>query len=72
MEVASGLIVHQVGRDGLHFLNNTAAVVFQLCDGNHTVPEISAQLALAFGLAEVRPDLAEQCVMELRAKGVLS
>ncbi len=71
-EVASGLIVHQVGRDGLHFLNNTAAVVFQLCDGNHTVPEISAQLALAFELAEVRPDLAEQCVMELRAKGVLS
>jgi hypothetical protein len=71
-EVASGLIVHQVGRDGLHFLNNSAAVVFQLCDGNHTLPEISAQLALAFGLAEVRADLAEQCVSELRAKGVVS
>jgi SAM-dependent methyltransferase len=71
-EVASGLIVHQVGEDGLHFLNNTAAVVFQLCDGDHTVPEISAHLALAFGLTEIPADLAEQCITELRAKGVLS
>jgi SAM-dependent methyltransferase len=71
-EVASGLIVHQVGGDGLHYLNNTAAVVFQLCDGDHTVPEISAQLALAFGLTETRADLAEQCIKDLRAKGVLS
>ena len=68
-EVASGLIVHQVGRDGLHFLK-TAGV--QALRRNHTLPEISAQLALAFELAEVRPDLAEQCVIELRAKGVVS
>jgi Coenzyme PQQ synthesis protein D (PqqD) len=71
-ELASGLLVHQVGQDGLHYLNNTAAVVFQLCDGNHTVAEIGAQLALAFGLTEVAADVAEHCISELRAKGVLS
>jgi hypothetical protein len=71
-EIASGLIVHRGGEDELHYLNNTAAVVFQLCDGTQTVPEITAQVALAFGMAEAPGELVEACVEDLRAKRVVS
>lgn len=59
-------------RQGLHYLNNTAAVVFQLCDGNLTVGEVTEQLRLAFGLAETPADLVEQCISDLRTKGILA
>jgi hypothetical protein len=70
-EVDDGLLVYQAQPECVHHLNNTAAIVFQLCDGGNTVPEIGEQLARAFGLAEV-PDLAaEECLADLWSKGVI-
>jgi len=71
-EVSDGLIVHHVGQAGVQYLNNTAAMVFQFCDGNHTVGEIAAQLALAFGMTELPTDLVERCIEDLRRTGVLA
>lgn len=70
-EVASGMIVHRLADGGLHHLNNTASVVFQLCDGAHTAPEIAAGLADAFGMAEAPTDVVAQCIADLRARRVV-
>ncbi len=70
-EVADGLIVYQPQPECVHHLNSTAAVIFDLCDGQNTVPEISDRLALAFGLAESPLALVKSCVSELRSKGAL-
>lgn len=70
-EVADGLIIYQAEPECVHQLNNTAAIVFELCDGNNTVPEISEQLAAAFGHNGVPAGAAERCVADLWSKGVI-
>jgi hypothetical protein len=70
-EVDDGLVVYQSQPECVHHLNNTAAIVFELCDGENTAPEISGQLAGAFGLAQVPDLLAESCIADLWSKGVI-
>jgi hypothetical protein len=70
-EVADGLMVYQAEPECVHQLNNTAAVVFELCDGHNTVPEIGEQLAAAFGHNGVPADVAYDCVADLWSKGVI-
>ena len=69
-EFSDGLMVRPpAGR--LHQLNNTASIVFELCDGRRTVAEIAGTLAGAFALSD--PPLGETvaCVADLRRAGVL-
>jgi hypothetical protein len=63
-------MVYQAEPECVHQLNNTAAVVFELCDGHNTVPEIGEQLAAAFGHNGVPADVAYDCVADLWSKGV--
>ncbi len=70
-EVDDGLLVYQAQPECVHHLNNTAAVVFELCDGQNTVSDISEQLALVFGLDETPGGMAEKCVTDFRDKGVV-
>jgi hypothetical protein len=70
-EVDDGLLVYQAQPECVHHLNNTAAVVFELCDGQNTVPEISEQLAQVFGLARTPGGTAEKCIADFRDKGVI-
>jgi len=70
-EVDDGLLVYQAQPECVHHLNNTAAVVFELCDGQNTVPEISEQLALVFGLNGTPGGTAEKCIADFRDKGVV-
>jgi hypothetical protein len=46
-EVADGYIVYQRERDRIHYLNKTAAVIFEFCDGrypSHDVVELVARI----------------------------
>lgn len=70
-EVDDGLLVYQAQPECVHHLNNTAAVVFELCDGQNTVPEISEQLAQVFGLDSTPGGTAEKCIADFRDKGVI-
>jgi hypothetical protein len=70
-EVADGLMVYQAEPECVHQLNNTAAVVFELCDGSNTMPEISEQLAAAFGHNGVPAGAAYSCIADLWSKGVI-
>jgi hypothetical protein len=70
-EVADGLVVYQADPERVHYLNNTAAVVFELCDGRLTVAEITEQVAATFSLTDPPASEVEACVAELSAKGVL-
>jgi tetratricopeptide (TPR) repeat protein len=70
-EVDDGLVVYQAEPECVHHLNSTAAIVFELCDGENTVPEIGEQLARAFGLMEVPDLVTEECIADLWSKGVI-
>ena len=69
--MSDGLVIALGGDRAVHYLNNTAAAVFALCDGESTVAEIAVQLADAFGLSEAPGELVAGCVADLRAKQIV-
>jgi hypothetical protein len=61
-EVPDGYIVYQTERDRVHYLNTSAAAIFEFCNGQHDAATIVARVADAFelgpsGRAEIRAAL---------------
>jgi len=70
-EVSDGLVVHQEGPERVHYLNNTAALVFELCTGTHSVEGITELLRVTFGLDAPPAAEVASCIDQLRHQGVL-
>ena len=70
-EVADGAVIYQPSRDRVHFLNATAAVVFELCTGENTPEEITSALHVAFGLTEFPDEEVATCLSQLRAESLI-
>jgi PqqD family protein of HPr-rel-A system len=70
-EIEDGYFVSDVARGKVHFLNPTAAAVFELCDGAHDADAIASALATAFGLAIPPKSDVEACLASLRAEGLI-
>jgi Coenzyme PQQ synthesis protein D (PqqD) len=71
-ELADGLMVRPAGSPTTHQLNNTASVIFELCDGHRTVTQIAGAVAEAFGLAADPLAEVTACVAGLRNPGILA
>jgi hypothetical protein len=71
-ELADGLVVYQDGADCVHYLNRTAALVFELSTGQSSAEEIAAVVGSAFGLAEAPLLAVRTCLDELREKGMIA
>lgn len=50
-EASDGLVVYDAGRDRLNYLNPTAALLLESCDGRLPAAELPTLLAAAFNLA---------------------
>ena len=70
-EVADGLVVYQAAPEQVHYLNNTSAVVFELCDGDHSLQEIADTVRDVFSLSEAPLEEVRACVDDLTGKGVV-
>lgn len=70
-EIEDGYFVSDVARGKVHFLNPTAAAVFELCDGAHDAEAIASALATAFGLASPPKSDVEVCLASLRSEGLI-
>ena len=62
-EAPDGVVVYDAGRDRVHYLNRTAALLLVSCNGDLAAGEMPAMLAAAFQLltpsaAEVESGLA--------------
>lgn len=51
-EVVDGYVVYQAGNDRVHYLNNIAALVLELCTGGNSPGEIVTLLRSAFDLPD--------------------
>ncbi len=71
-EVDDGLVVYQPSTDRVHYLNPTAAVVFELCTGEHSADDIEALVGAAWGLAEAPRAEVRRCLAQLRAEGIVA
>jgi Coenzyme PQQ synthesis protein D (PqqD) len=69
--VADGYVVYDPATDLVHYLNHTAAMVLELCDGRDTVTEIAAFLAEVFAEVPDVPQAVTDCVGQLRGLGLV-
>jgi hypothetical protein len=70
--VADGYIVYQPDRDRIHYLNATAAVVLELCNGRNAAADLPELLQRAFDLAEPPSEAVAGCLETLAKEGLIS
>ena len=70
-EATDGFLVYQRDRDRLHFLNPTAMLVLDSCDGSLRACELPELIASAFNLAAPPVSDIETCVTDLLREGLL-
>lgn len=70
--VADGFIVYQPDRDRIHYLNATAAVVLELCNGRNPVDNLPGLLQLAFDLNEPPLEAVTACLETLSQEGLIA
>jgi glycosyltransferase involved in cell wall biosynthesis len=70
-DVADGCVVYDAASDRVHYLNGTAAIVFELCTGDISVDEMAAFLQRTFELDAPPREETDACLARLREEGLL-
>lgn len=69
--VPDGSVVYDSRSREIHYLNATATMVLDLCDGERSREAIAALLQSAFDLAAAPVEDVGQCLAELRDKNLI-
>lgn len=70
-QVPDGYVVYQTERDHVHYLNNVAAVIFELCEAENTVDDIGAILRSAYELDSVPEAALNDSLERLLQEGLI-
>jgi len=71
-QVPDGYVVYLSERERVFFLNNSAAVILELCDGEHTLAEIAEILVAAYELDELPQEAFQTSVTNLIDEGLIA
>ena len=71
-KVADGYIVYQPSRDRVHYLNHTATIVLELCDGKNSAAEIAGLLRSAYNMPDAPDAEVSACLQQLAGEGLVS
>jgi len=71
-ETEDGLIVFVPSTDRVHYLNSTASVVLQLCDGSRSPAEIAEGVGELFRLNVPPMSETEDCLERLGREGLIN
>lgn len=66
-----GVVVYQRDHEKIHYLNHTAGLVLELCDGRHKPADLAAILGTTYGLAQPPHDDVISCLQDLQAKELI-
>jgi hypothetical protein len=71
-EAPDGYVIYEGSQDRVHYLNRTAAVVFELCDGERRIEEIISGVAELFNLEPKACDKdVRGCLESLSKEGLV-
>lgn len=71
-EAAGGFVLHDAERGRVHYLNNTAALIYELCDGRTPVDEIALLLQDIFGPQSSLEEQVQLYVASLREEHLIT
>ena len=70
-EVPDGYVIYQTAADRVHYLNKTAAIVFELCDGVRGADDIVARMSSMFELQGAADGEIEASIQSLLKEGLV-
>ena len=70
-EVTDGFLVYQPERDRVHYLNPTAALLLEICDGSLAAGDLPPLIAAAFSLKVPPREEVAACLSKLLGEGLL-
>jgi hypothetical protein len=71
-EVADGYIVYQPAADRVRYLNHTAAILLELCNGRNRVRDMPELIRLAFDLSSPPVEEVRECIEQLVREGLIT
>ncbi len=69
--VSDGYVVHDAARGRIHYLNQTGAVILELCNGDVAEEELPRLLQIAYELPELPVSDVQACLESLRREGLI-
>jgi hypothetical protein len=66
-----GCVISRPGQDRIHFLNPTAALILEFCDGQTSSKQIVELVQQAYNLPEPPADDVREALKQLKAEGLL-
>ena len=69
--VSDQVEIYESGSDTVHYLNPTAAVVLELCDGSRSPADIVGLVQEAYGLSTPPVSEVNECLANLKASGLI-
>ena len=70
-DVTDGYVIYQIEADRVHYLNKTAAIVFELCDGARGADDIVARVGKMFEVEGTADAEIEACLQSLIKEGLV-
>ena len=70
-ETDEGYVIYEPEKDRVHYLNHTAALVLELCNGTHTPEGIVELVQQAYGLAEPPREAVKTVLTQMKDEGLL-
>lgn len=71
-KVADGYIVYHPERDRVHYLNHTAVLLLEFCNGQVKAEEMPGLLQAAYDLPEAPVDEVAECLQKLFDEGLVN
>src|SRR5262245_60816762 len=69
--VEDGFMIYQPDKDRVHYLNHTAVLVFELCDGQRSAAEIAELVQKAYGLPKRPRKEVDAALAKMQGEGLL-
>ena len=66
-----GYVIYDAAAEKVHYLNPTAGVVYELCDGANSAHAIASFLKTAYGLDAAPLDSVRDCLVSLLEQGLV-
>jgi hypothetical protein len=70
-QVEDGYVIYDPARDRVHYLNHTAVLLLELCNGQLAARELPALLQEAYGLPEPPETEVAECLAKLLEEGLV-
>ena len=71
-QMAEGYMVHDAAAGRVHYLNHTAAIVFELCDGATTEQDIAEAVRDLYDMSEAPHAEVAACLASLREEKLVT